>query len=148
MLSKVQWAILDALADDTEPVEEIAKDLNLQGYALSADEFLRQILLLSRRSFVSIKQEPIPAFGQNFPTSSVLPESPRDVVGDLWQEFEQSYALGDYLQKESVPAGTTPAGVPLGIYLTMTEAGRREWDSSQYRCYYDAISKNGPNQAL
>jgi len=144
MLSKVQWAILDALADDTEPVEEIVKDLNIRGYALSAGEFLQQILLLFQTSFVSIKQEPIPAFGQDFPTTPVLPESPKQVVGDLWQEFEHSYSLGDYLQKESVPAGTAPGGVPFGIYLTMTEAGRREWDSAQYRCYYDDVSEKQP----
>lgn len=136
MLSEVRWKILDALDDDAlAPLEEIALGLKGGGHVLSADELLSHILVLFEGSFVTIMQEPIPAFGQTFPARVVVPESPGDVLGDVARGFESFCASGDYGRREKSCARTEPAGVPFGIYLILTEAGRRERDDSMYQCY-------------
>jgi hypothetical protein len=77
-------------------------------------------------------QEPIPAFGQTFPSRLIQPGSPRDILGDLSQDFDEFWATGDYVRKEVTCARAEPAGVPFGIFLMLTEAGRREWDDLKY----------------
>jgi hypothetical protein len=136
MLTGVQWKILCALDDDAlAPLEEIALGLRGEGYALSADDLLSHILALFEGSFVLIMQEPIPSFGQTFRARVIEPVSPRDVLGDVAGGFEDFCASGDYGRREKSCARTKPAGVPFGIYLVLTEAGRRERDDSTYECY-------------
>lgn len=126
------------MGDDVmEPLEQVVIDLKRKGYVLSAHDLLGQILFLFQASFVTIMQEPIPAFGQTFPSRLILAESSRDVLGDLSQGFEEFWVWGDYVRKEPTCARAEHAGVPFGIYLVVTEAGRRECNDSKYSSYYE-----------
>jgi hypothetical protein len=143
LLTEIQWSILNSMVDDImEPLEEIAKDLRGKLPYLSADDFLQNIFFLYQQGFVTITQQPIPAFGQIFTEKTILPLSPQDVVGDLEWSFEEFYALRDYARKESIPSGSESAGVPFGIYVALTEVGHKEWDDRRYRCYYSDSEGN------
>ena len=61
-LSQPEWLVLNALADDMEPIEAISYDLrNNYGFTLSADQFLTVIFNLYSRGYLTVKQAPIPA---------------------------------------------------------------------------------------
>lgn len=129
VLSEVGREILGALDEDNvAPLEEVVLGLRDRGRALSADEFLAEVLALYAGSLVAIMQEPISGFGQTFPARAILPSSPRDILGDVARGFEEFWASGDYARKEKACARREPAGVPFGIYLVLTGAGRRMRD--------------------
>ena len=136
-LSKAEWIILDALADDIEPIEEVARSLRAYGLRVSAEEFLQLSFQLYKHGFIQIWQAPIEAFGQSFEETYLLPESPGEIVGALDLHFRQAYSSGDYL----LYAAITPddfGGVPFGIYYTLTPAGRIEWNRPTYRRHWPA----------
>ena len=135
-LSQLEWLVLNALADDMEPVEAISHDLcHNSGLTLSADQFLTVIFNLYCRGYLTVKQAPIPAFGQQFAERILDPSQPHEVVGDLDAPFRQAYATGDYLRH------VMSAGVPFGIYCELTASGRGEWDNPRYESYWPADSK-------
>jgi hypothetical protein len=130
--------VLNALADDIEPVEEVMRSLREDGFALSAHEFLQTMFALVQHGFVTVSQAPIPAFGQQFAERAITPMCPEDMVGDLGAEFRETYRHGDYLRRASIPAESEPGGIPFGIYFDLTAAGRAEWDEPVYRAYHAA----------
>jgi hypothetical protein len=137
-LTRAEWCALNALADDIEPVEEVARSLREYGFTPPEDEFLQIMFGLVQRGFVTVSQAPIPAFGQRFPERAITPSSPQGIVGDLDVDFRETYARGDYLRRASIPVGSEPGGVPFGIYFDLTPAGRAEWDKPRYKAYYAA----------
>ncbi len=135
-VSPAEWHALDSMADDMEPVEEVARAIREAGILCTPDEFLETIASLFRRGFVTIRQAPMPAFGQEFPEREITPSKPGEIVGDLDAEFRATYAHGDYLRHVSIPADSAPAGVPFGIYFDLTPSGRAEWEKPIYEPLY------------
>ena len=134
-LSRIEFHALNALADGTEPLEFVLGSLEQEGIKPSRDEFLALMFGLFRRGYITISQAPIPAFGQQFSERAITPASPEDIVGDLEVAFRDTHAHGGYLRSVAVPADTTPAGVPFGIYFDLTAEGRAEWDLPEYESF-------------
>lgn len=126
MVSEIGREILASLDEDgVVPLEEIVLALREKGHGVTPDYFLVEVLRLFEGSLVTIMQEPIPGFGQTFPARVIVPESPRDILGDVARGFDEFCAAGDYARREKACARQVPAGVPFGIYLTLTDEGRR-----------------------
>jgi hypothetical protein len=133
MLSQVQRDILAMLDDDNMvPLEQIIMDMRRGKPDLPVLDCLDHIRHLSQASLVTIMQEPIPTFGQTFPSRLIEPESSDEVLGDLADAFDAFRTLGDYVRKEVTCARREPAGVPFGIYLVITENGCRERENFSY----------------
>ncbi len=139
-LTPAEWHALNALADGSGPIEEVARTLRGEGLTLSPREFLATMFRLFRRGFVTVSQTPIPAFNQQFSERVITPSQPADIVGDLEAAFRETYEHGDYLSRVAIPADSAPAGVPLGIYFAFTPEGRAEWDKPFYKAYIDEPS--------
>jgi hypothetical protein len=136
-LTKAEWVALDSLADDVmEPMEEVSRALRDYGLDLTSADFLVLLFSLFQRGFVTVRQAPIPAFGQAFEERVLSPTQPRDMLGELGHSFEESYAQGDYLRRVAIPADSPPTGVPFGIYIELTPTGRAEWDSPLYKAFW------------
>jgi hypothetical protein len=126
VLTEIGREILAFLDDDgVTPLEEIVLAFREKGQALVPEEFLGEVLRLFEDSLVTIMQEPIPSFGQTFPARVIVPGSPRDILGDVAQGFDEFCAAGDYARREKACARQAAAGVPFGIYLSLTDGGRR-----------------------
>jgi hypothetical protein len=134
-LSRIEFHVLNALADGIEPLEFVLGSLSGEGIRLSRDEFLVLMFGLFRRGYITVSQAPIPAFGQQFSERAITPARPEDIPGDLEVAFQETYAHGGYLRSAAIPADTPPAGVPFGIYFALTPAGRTEWDQPQYESF-------------
>ena len=135
-LSPDEWHALNSLADDIEPVEAVFRSLHREGFTPSADEFLAIMFALFSRGFVTIRQASISGFGQQFAERTITPSQPHEIVGDLDSAFREAYSLGDYLHHVAIPADSTPAGVPFGIYFDLTPAGRTEWNKPIYESFF------------
>jgi hypothetical protein len=136
-LTKAEWAALDSLVDDVmEPIEEVSRALRDYGLDLTSGDFLALLFGLFRRGFVTVRQAPIPAFGQAFEERVLSPTEPGKMMGELEHCFQESYAAGDYLRRVAIPADSPPTGVPFGIYIELTPAGRAEWDNPLYKPFW------------
>jgi hypothetical protein len=59
MLLELPWRILDSLADDIEPIEEIYRHCSGDDRSVDPLELLPHLLLLHRSGFVTISQGPL-----------------------------------------------------------------------------------------
>ena len=83
-LTKAEWAALDSLIDDVmEPIEEVSRALRDYGLDLTSGDFLALLFGLFRRGFVTVRQAPIPAFGQAFEERVLSPTEPGNMMGEL-----------------------------------------------------------------
>ena len=135
-LSPIEWQALSALADDMEPVEEVLRSLRDNDFPVSADNFLATMFSLFTQGLITISQEPLQCFGQDFPERVISPSVPSDIVGDLDSVFRETHGNGDYLRRVSVPHDDPfPGGVPFGIYFRLTPSGEAELDQPIYATF-------------
>jgi hypothetical protein len=134
MLSKLEWKILEGISYDVSEPLEVVDEL-VMNFVESSDplETLMIIYELYKKEFVKVYQQPITAFAQNqdFERKELKPTKPIEVVGDLWNVFQNYSIKRDYLEK----IGDT--GVPFGIYIAITEKGQKEIERKEYTCFED-----------
>ena len=137
LLTKRQWLLLDRLADQDEPLECAYNAYADGDRSIDPRRMLDDILLLVQRGLITIRQEPISALQQTFKTKTITPKSASEIVGDLTDDFENFCVKRDYLHYATLGEGpNATAGVPFGIWIDMTTAGRREWNDAKYEPYY------------
>jgi hypothetical protein len=131
MLSKHQWQVLNSLADGSEPFEQITIDALALDPTITPGGVLSDVYALYGMGYVSIDQVPLCAADQTFNARAINPTCEEEVVGDLREQYLQFEATGDYLVQ------VDHAGVPFGVYLDVTDAGRVEWDRNEYNEYIE-----------
>lgn len=138
MLTKPQWLILNCLADQDEPLESVYAAFSEGDRSQDPAQLLPALFALSEMGFVVFRQEPIRPLGQELVSRSISPTKPTDILGDCAEAFEEFRVKRDYLAHLTLGSGpyASPAGVPFGIWVDMTPAGRAEWDRSEYAGYW------------
>jgi len=139
MLTRPQWLILNSLADQDEPLESVYAAFSEGDRSQDPAQLLPVLFALSEMGFIVFRQEPIRALGQELASRDINPAKPADIVGDCAGAFEEFRAKRDYLAHLTLGGGpyASPAGVPFGIWVEMTPAGRAEWDRPEYAVYWD-----------
>jgi hypothetical protein len=135
----LQWLILNCLADQDEPLESVYATFSEGGRSQDPAQLLPVLFALSEMGLVIFRQEPIRALGQELASKAINPTKPADIVGDCTEAFEEFRAKRDYLAHLTLGGGpyATSAGVPLGIWVEMTPAGRAEWKRPKYAVHWD-----------
>ena len=139
MLTRPQWLILNCLADEDEPLESVYAAFSEGDQSHDPARLLSVLFALYEMGFVIFRQEPIQALGQKLASRPINPASPAEIVGDCGEAFEEFRAKRDYLAHLTLGDGpyASPAGVPFGIWVEMTPAGRAEWNRPEYAVYWD-----------
>jgi hypothetical protein len=130
---------LNSLADQDEPLEAVYAACSEGNRSQDPAELLPPLFALSQMGFVVFRQEPIRALGLELASRAINPAKPSDIVGDCMEAFEEFRVKRDYLAHLTLGGGpdTSAAGVPFGIWVEMTPAGRAEWDRPQYAVYWE-----------
>ncbi len=134
-LSRQQWIVLNSLADGDEPFEIVDMDIEGADAESTPQDTLRHLTDLCRMGFVTLTQTPLSDL-QDFEEKPLTPERPGDIVADLAEEFRLYCEKRDWIQTDDVTVAGAKIGIPFGVYVEMTEAGRREWEKPDYRPYW------------
>jgi hypothetical protein len=127
-LTEIEWFILGALRDDyIEPFEFIDKIVMNKDKSFTPDNTLEIIFKLVINKMVIVKQEPIPAFGQVFKEKRIYPKVKEEILGDLYEYFQNYLKKRDYLSKMASGVTKGEAGIPFGIYFGITPQGEEEY---------------------
>lgn len=137
MLTRRQWFLLDALSDQDEPLESLYNAYTDGDRTIDPHRMMDDIFQLFQQGLITIRQEPVSVFQNDFERKAIIPNSASDIIGDLKNEFISFCSKRDYLWHITLGEGSNAtAGVPFGIWIDMTEAGRREWRNSKYKSFY------------
>jgi hypothetical protein len=139
VLTRPQWLILNCLADQDEPLESVYAAFSEDDRSQDPAQLLPVLFGLSEMGFIVFRQEPIQALGQEMASRAINLARPADIVGDCAEAFEEFRAKRDYLAHLTMGSGSyaSSAGVPFGLWVEMTPAGRAEWDRPKYAVYWD-----------
>jgi hypothetical protein len=139
VLTRPQWLILDCLADRDEPLESVYAAFSEEDRSHDPAQLLSVLFGLYEMGYVIFRQEPIRALGQELASRVISPTCPAEIVGDCAEAFEEFRSKRDYLVSLTLGTGeyAATAGVPFGIWVEMTRAGRAEWDRPEYAAYWD-----------
>ena len=132
MLTKLEWKILEGISYDSEEPIEYVDGLVLEtNPEASAYETLDILFNLYQKEFVEFYQIPIQALNQNddFERKMMIPSKPIEIIGDLWNQYKEFSQKRDYLEK------IHDTGVPLGIYVCLTQKGLEEIKKDDYLKY-------------
>ena len=136
-----QLHILNSLVDDVmEPLEQAFfayREVRPEGGPAA---FLEDVMALFRLGLITIEQEGMPGFGQKIEYRKIAPTSPAEILGDLADDFVEFCRKGDYLWRVNLTGEVIDRapGVPFGIYVAITEAGRSEWNRLEHQGYLEA----------
>ena len=121
--------------DDSEPLEVcdgILSDLNPKH---NPNETLIILFDLYKHRFLQFRQTPLKPLGQDFSMKDIQPNSPEEIIGDLEPKFKEYCEKRAYLSTFGTNKKDQPIGIPFGIYVSLTQAGREEVDKPGYKIY-------------
>lgn len=136
MLTRGQWNILNCCADADEPIEQVYANYSEHDQTVDPALLLSDLLRLYQSGLITIRQIPMDWCGQEFAERNINPESPDDIVGDLRDSFDEFRRKREWLCYEQGGQYTGPSGIPFGIWIDMTPAGRAEWERREYQVYW------------
>jgi len=128
-LTTLQWRILGYIVDNWEPVElayfAVARSLldEEQDELLEPVQFRQDVFDLCISKYLTITQAPLKIKGQDFDRRPVEPTCPEEVFGDL----EDKYRLFGLEHNDIQDASGYHMDSPQGIWIEITEAGKKEW---------------------
>ncbi len=134
-LSRLQWIVLNSLADGDEPFEIMDMDIVKADAESTPRDTLGHLMGLYRMGFVTLAQAPLSGH-QDFEEKPITPEQPEDIIAEFAGPFRLYCEKRDWTQTDDTTVAGTNIGIPFGVYAEMTEAGRREWEKPEYKPYW------------
>jgi hypothetical protein len=136
-LSKIEWNVLNELQDQDEPFEAVDRAVERLYPNITPDNTLDILFQLTKYGFITIRQEPITAFGQKIERKQIIPKNAQVCLGDLIDSYKKYCIFRDYIEKKRLSINDTNlCGIPFGLWVEITNDGQIEYEKEKYSIYW------------